>query len=73
MTTHFHATGERAPAHDDSVVSLLAHGMIDDPAVRQVKMPLRVREPSRVVRRQADGSAGGVELAEHLHQRFATL
>ena len=46
---------------------LFADRMIDDPAVRQVKVPLRMREPSRVVRRQADGRARGVELAEHLH------
>jgi hypothetical protein len=36
-------------------------------------MPLRVRQPARIVRRDADGRAVGMQLGEHLHEGFAAL
>ena len=47
--------------------------MISQPAVEQIQMPLRLTDPSRVVRRQADSGAARVQFAEHLHEGFTAL
>ena len=36
-------------------------------------MTLHLRFPARIVRDHADGGAAGVQLVEHVHQRFAAL
>ena len=36
-------------------------------------MPLHLRFPSRIVGDDADRRAAGVQLVEHVHQRFTTL
>ena len=47
--------------------------MIDQPAVEQIQVPLRLRDPSGIMGRQADRRAARVQLAEHLHQCFTTF
>ena len=47
--------------------------LVGDTAVEQVDVPSGLRDVARIVRREADRRAVGVQLGEHLHQRIAAL
>src|SRR5260370_2780751 len=71
-------TGHEPPASRSvgfDVRSNSAFGLspIRNPAVEEIQVPLRLSNPTRVVRRQADRGAAGMQLAEHLHQRLSAL